>query len=205
MGRSGGTPVPAGGLLVEPLEMLQRRFQAGDGQAFARLAEPHLDALYTLCLRMTNSHADADELAQETLVRALDRHELYRPGAPVRPWLLTIAANLCRSRMRSPWWKRALPLFGTERGRANPEADVDGADQDARVREAMARLPVIYREALALFYLEDMSYNEMADITGVAVPALKQRVRRGRDMLKETILGMYPQLAFGRMEVEDES
>ena len=72
------------------------------------------------------------------------------------------------------------------------------------MRAALATLPDIYREAVAVFHLEDLSYNEMAEITGVSVPALKQRVRRGTVLLREAIERMYPDLDLARKdETED--
>jgi RNA polymerase sigma-70 factor (ECF subfamily) len=175
---------------------LEQRFHAGDHEAFRALVEPHLDSLYTVCLRMTGSAAEAEDVVQDALVRAMERHALYRPGAPLRPWILTIAINLCRGRLRSPWWKRVIPLLGTEEIRHSPRLDeaLGAVDDDEKVRRALKEVPLIYREALSLFYLGDMAYQEMAEITGQGVPALKQRVRRGKEMLREILSQMYPDL-----------
>ena len=70
----------------------------------------------------------------------------------------------------------------------------DAAGRDELVRAALVELPDIYREALALYHLEDLAYKEMSEITGVAVPALKQRVRRGSILLREKIATLYPEL-----------
>ena len=77
---------------------------------------------------------------------------------------------------------------------ASPEGALDGFARDRKLREALAQIPAPYREAVILFHLDDMTYAEMAEITGAKVPALKQRVRRGIAMLRERLPRMYPEL-----------
>ncbi len=182
---------------------LRRRFQAGDRLAFAALAAPHLDTLFTLALRMTGNKIEAEDLAQDALVRALQNHSAYDPTRPFRPWLLTVAANLCRDRVRSTWWQRVVELV-------HPPADLShGAEdrvlddeRDACVRRALATLPTMYREALSLYHLDDMSYAEMVVITGTSEAALKQRVRRGGQMLESALRRLYPNLVLDRTVIE---
>lgn len=172
---------------------LGQRFRAGDRAAFAQISAPHLDALYTLALRMTGNEAEATDLAQDALVRALEQRARFDATRPFRPWLLTLAANLCRDRLRSVWWRRVVALVDV------PPAPIDAADDrlaeeegDAAVRRALSTLAVHYREAVALYYLEDMTYAEMVLITGVSEAALKQRVRRGLEMLEAAYRRLYP-------------
>jgi RNA polymerase sigma-70 factor (ECF subfamily) len=175
---------------------------AGDRAAFAALARPHLDVVYTLCVRMTSNAAEAEDASQEALVRALRQRAAYDPTRAFRPWLLTIAANLCRDRLRSAWWRRVIPLSPGAGPASAGEEDAVDRDRDARVRDALATLPAIYREAVSLFHLDGMTYAEMTEITGVAVPALKQRVRRGLLLLEEAVTRMYPALASGRTRAD---
>lgn len=185
---------------LDPEELeLQRRFVAGDREAFGLLVEPHLDTLYTACLRLMSSAAQAEDAAQEALVSAMRNHHGFTVGRPLRPWLLTIARNRCRSTLRGPWWRRVLPLDTPQVSPDNdPEYVTVALDSDAKVRRALMTLPEYYREALALFHLQDMSYAEMSEITGVGVPALKQRVRRGSALLREKVQKLYPELDRGR-------
>lgn len=180
-------------------DALRRAFAAGDLDAFDDLAAPHLDSLYTLALRMVGSAAIAEELVQDALVKAMERHSSYAPDRAFRPWLFTITANVCRDRLRSAWWRKVLPLVASPPSpRPSPEHTIEALDRDAKVRQAMMALPPKYREALALFHLDDLSYAEMTEITGVQVPALKQRVRRGSAMLRERLSRMYPEFVQGR-------
>lgn len=177
------------------LEELRQRFHQGDIDAFQELVAPWVDDVYTICLRLTGSAADAEDLAQDALIRAIQKHHLYNPDRALRPWLLTIAANMARSRTRSVWWKRVLPFVKEATSpRPDPGREVEGLDEDAKVRQALSTLNPIYREAVALFHLDGMTYKEMEQITGVAVPALKQRVRRGTRQLRAAITKLYPDM-----------
>ncbi len=139
---------------------LQRRFQAGDPEAFEQLVAPHVDDVYTFCLRISHRDEDARDLAQDSLVRARRKHATYRPGLPVRPWLLTIARNLWRSRLRSPWHRMRVALQSwapEEDPNPGPAARTEAAERDRKVRSVLSTLPPIYREAVSLFHLSDMS------------------------------------------------
>lgn len=180
---------------------LRARFVSGDRRAFEELVRPHLNLLYTLCLRMLNDAVQAEDAAQETLIRALSRRNRYNPERPFRPWLLAIATNLCRDRMRTVWWRRVVSLVRDERpDEALPDTLLAGSESDRRVRAALATLPDIYREALSLYHLEDLSYAEISEITGVQVGALKQRVRRGGGLLRDAMVRMYPEMAAVRTD-----
>lgn len=182
-------------------QSLGLRFQEGDRRAFAILVTPELDALYTLCLRVLGRAVDAEEVAQEAVERALLAHRRYDPERSFRVWLFTIAVNRCRDRMRGAWWSRVFGVEG-ELPQTTPScaALLERMDEDMRLRELLSRLPLIYREALSLYHLEDLSYHEMSEILGVSEPALKQRVRRGREMLRQMIDSVYPEMAVGRRE-----
>lgn len=176
---------------------VQQRFQAGDPKAFEQLVAPFADDLYTFCLRVSRREEDARDLAQDVLVLARRKHATYRPGMPVRPWLLTIARNLWRSRLRSPWHRlrQAVHAWTPESDSSPGPAELaEEAERDEKVRTVLATLPPIYREAVSLFHLADMSYAEMEGITGASTASLKQRVRRGNTLLAEKISKLYPEL-----------
>lgn len=180
--------------------MLEERFLQGEALAFEQMVSPHLDSVYTLCLRLLGRRELAEDVAQEALAKALAACGRYDPERPFRPWLLSIARNACRDRQRSAWLRRVVVLVRPQVDeRVDTFGDLVGKERDALVRSALATLPVTYREAVALFHLEDMSYAEMAAITDISVPALKQRVRRGSQMLKRAMERMYPELVADRI------
>ncbi|MFH1465322.1 MAG: sigma-70 family RNA polymerase sigma factor [Pseudomonadota bacterium] len=178
---------------------LARRFQRGDVAAFEELARPLLDMLYTFSLRVVGNEQEAEDIAQEALIRALRNHRRFDPERPFKPYLMRITLNLCRDRLRTVWWSRVLPMNQAPHEVApGPELITEAAERDAKVRHALSTLPRKYREAVSLFHLDDMSYAEMSEVTGTKVPALKQRVRRGLGMLDEALTRLYPELVEGR-------
>ena len=181
---------------------LQRRFVAGDGEAMGLLVRPHLDALYTVALRLMGSPSDAEDCVQDALVLALRKCHQFTVGRPLRPWLLRIVRNQCMSRLRGPWWRRVIGLSMDPPAVHDTAYVSEALDRDAQVRRVLMTLPNNYREALALFHLQDMTYAEMAAITGVQVPALKQRVRRGSALLRNKMAKLYPEFVPERREDE---
>ena len=181
-------------------------FRNGDRQAFETLCQPHLDTLYTVVLRIVGSREIAGDVTQDALVRALSNCHQYDDTLSFRPWLLKIAVNRARDRLRTVWWRRVVP-FTSERASTLPAADtlLNDASRDRLVRDALMHLAPNYREALTLYYLDDMTYAEMAEITDAAIPALKQRVRRGQTMLREKIQIKYPELVPARTSDNRES
>ena len=179
---------------------LRQRFKLGDRAAYAAIVAPHLDTSYTLALRMVGNEAEAADLAQDALVRTLEQHDRYDPARPFRPWLLTVTANLCRDRLRSTWWRRVAGLIELPAAEDAPlDEQLAIEESDAGVRRALGTLPVHYREALSLYYLQEMTYAEMVQITGASEAALKQRVRRGTLMLEAAYGRLYPARAASRI------
>lgn len=199
--RRSASPGPAVG---PRREHVRARFVDGDTDAFDELARPHLNALYTLCLRVVGNPQEAEDLAQVALVKALEARDRFDPDRAFKPWLFQITLNVCRDRLRTVWWSRILPLSkAPEEPQPSPELRTEATQRDAMVRHALSTLPQKYREAVALFHLEDMTYAEMSEITDTSIPALKQRVRRGLEMLGAAVERMYPELVQGRIKCDD--
>lgn len=165
-----------------------RRCLAGDREAFADLVARHQDRVHGLCLRLCAGHgADAADLAQETFVRAYRALGRFDPNRPLLPWLLRIAANLCRDHGRR---LRARPEHlgedGTDRW-PDPAPGPETAlirEQDRRaVRRAVAELPDHLRLLIALAYDEELPLAEVARITGLPLTVVKNRLFRARRAL----------------------
>ncbi len=160
------------------------RSRDGDRGAFAALVGRYRDRFLRHARHMLGDQEDAEEVVQDTLVRAyraLDRCEPQRFGA----WAYKILVNRCRTRaIRGHWFRRRrVDLHLAE--------DVGTMDEDVLWREeinrALATLPVDQREAFLLKHVDDMTYEDMSSMTGASVPALKMRVSRACDRLR-TIL-----------------
>ncbi len=174
---------------------LMARVRAGDEAAFAALMARWEVPVKRLIARIVFNVSEAEELAQETMVRVWQQRDKFREGAAVRPWIFAIATNLARNRLR--WWRRRPTVSQqdwseTEGGRR--EAGGGGAEEGARrlegaeragaVRAAVAALPVELREALVLFEYEELGQAEIATVLGCSVKAVESRVARAREKLR---------------------
>lgn len=166
---------------------LVRRVLAGDSGAYAGLVARHRDRLGRYATRMLGSREDAEDAVQETFIRAyrsLPRCDPARFG----PWVFTILVNRCRT-LGAQRVRRARTL--EEAPAALAVSERDPAEQQAwseTVRWGLARLGAVHREALLLKHVEDLTYEEMAELTGASIPALKMRVKRARDELRAILL-----------------
>lgn len=160
-------------------------------QAFAQYVLPEVDVLYRVAMSMTRNNADAEDLVQDTLLRAyraIDRFDGRHP----RAWLLTIMRNaqVNRVRRRRPELLRdpdatmeRVADTGTD-GRTTEDLVVDGAF-DARVEEAFDALPEKFRSVVELVDLQGHSYQEAADDLGVPVGTIMSRLHRARSRIRK--------------------
>jgi RNA polymerase sigma-70 factor (ECF subfamily) len=149
---------------------------------------PHLDAAYNLARWLARSSADADDIVQEAMLRALRGFDGFR-GTDAKPWLLTIVRNVFLSSIRRTRRKMMpLPEDGEEAlvdDAPDPEHVMMGTDQGRKLDEVIATLPSGFREVLILHEMEDMSYRDIAQATGTPIGTVMSRLARARAMLKE--------------------
>ncbi len=186
---------------------LLEKAQAGDMAGFEALVERHRDHVYSLALRMTRSEADAAEVTQETFLSAYQHLAEFRGEAAFGSWVHRIAANHSLMRLRhSRVVKNAeeeikgQPEFNERGSLAEyPESDwsrrADERVLDSELRRAIQQasdgLPESYRQVFLLKDLDDLSYEEIAEITGDSVPAIKSRLHRARLALRDAIDRFY--------------
>jgi RNA polymerase sigma-70 factor (ECF subfamily) len=173
-------------------ELLVRRVLAGETQAFARLVERHRDRLARYAVRMLGDLADAEDALQDTFVRAFRSLPRCRPEG-FGSWLFAILVNRCRT--------HAARRARREEVVVTSEAAVAGAfvpspeahEWRHAIAWALDQLPTDQREAFLLKHVEGLSYDDMQQLTGTRVPALKMRVFRAREelrrLLRETVRG----------------
>lgn len=187
-------------------QQLLTRSQAGDVLAFEALVAAHRDKVFGLALRMTRSEADAAEITQDTFMSAYQHLNDFRGDAAFGSWVHRIAANhaLMRLRHRKVVQAAEQELKGpefTERGslaeypqqdwsRDAEEKALD-AELGQAIQQATDRLPEGYREVFLLKDLEGLSYEQIAELTGDSVPAIKSRLHRARLALREAIDAFY--------------
>ena len=160
--------------------------------SFEREALVHLDVLYRVALRLTGNPADADDLVQETMLKAYRAWDQYEKGTNAKAWMLTILRhafiNEYRRRTRHP---ETVDVDSIEPYAVFPEVqdeDPQGAffDRivDDEVLRAIDQLPEVFRETLVLSDVEGMSYQEIAGILEVPVGTVKSRLFRARQLLQ---------------------
>ncbi len=163
------------------------RAQRGDSRAFEELVRPHQEIAFRVAYLITRNAADAEDAAQEGLVKAWRALGRFRAGAPLRPWLLKIVANEARNRRRSAGRRERLALRAASPGEAapSPEEAVVAADERARLLAALDELPDQARLVLACRHLLALSEEETAAALGVRHGTVKSRSARALERLRE--------------------
>jgi len=164
--------------------------QGGDSAAFGRLVRLHQRSIYRLAYGLTRNASDADDLAQETFVRAYQAIGRFRVGEPLRPWLSRIAVNLAyslfRRRKRRP--ETALePLIeagGQFAGSDDPAENTAERERDELLGAAFAELSPEHQSILVLRVVEGMSYDEIARALSLPPGTVMSRLSRARADLK---------------------
>lgn len=164
--------------------------------AFEDLVRAHQDRVYSIALRLTGDQHDAEEVAQDTFVRAYRAFAGYQEdrlqAIRLRPWLATIAVNLARNvgrRARSRPRGGALPetAVPADDPRSRPEAVVARREAAERWAGLVLELPERYRVPVVLRHVDDLSYTEMAEMLGRPEGTLKAQVHRGLVMLRAAL------------------
>lgn len=148
-----------------------------------RLLEPIHDRAHAFARSVSRSRDDGDDLFQESLLRALDKLGTLRDDAAFKGWLYRIIINHHRNRSRRAFWRRLLPLIGNEAGDDRAHDETLGSVERARI--ALGQLPAEMREAIVLHDIEGWAVGEIAELEGVSMSAIKSRLSRGRERLRD--------------------
>ncbi len=173
---------------------------SGRSPEFDRLVLEHLDMLYAVALKLTRNTVDAQDLTQNTIVKALRFHDKFQKGSYIKAWLLTILRNTFindyRRRARRP---NVVELTGAEPApEASPDPEVPLATTgrryedviellDDKVRAAIEELPDDFKMAVIMADIEDKSYKEIADAMGCPLGTVMSRLYRGRKLLRQKL------------------
>src|SRR5260370_9883067 len=162
-------------------------------------ALPHLDALYTMALRLSRNPDDANDFLQETVLRAYRFFHQFESGTNCRAWMLTILFNNFRNGYRKS--SREQPASSadefdrkveneslrTDPAGSNPEAMLSGQGMEGEVETALAGLSAELREAILLVGVEELSYQELSGVLHVPIGTAKSRVSRVRALLRDVL------------------
>ncbi|HZU81122.1 MAG TPA: sigma-70 family RNA polymerase sigma factor [Acidimicrobiales bacterium] len=174
-----------------------------DRARFSELAMEHMPSLYTAALRMTRNPADAEDLVQETFLKAYRAFDRFEEGTNLRAWLYKILTNTFinsyRAAKRRPekadvddvedlyLYRHLGELQRDDLGRSAEDEVLDHITDD-EVKQAIESLPETFRIAVLLADVEGFSYKEIADITDVPIGTVMSRIHRGRKALQKALL-----------------
>jgi RNA polymerase sigma-70 factor (ECF subfamily) len=173
-----------------------------DQATFAEQAEPFMDGLYSAALRMTRNPADAEDLVQETYLKAYRAFHTFQEGTNLKAWLYRILTNTYinqyRAKKRRPeesdldevedlyLYRRLGGLEGAREGRSAEEELFDHLTSD-EIKEALESLPEQFRMAVLLADVEGFAYKEIAEILDIPIGTVMSRLHRGRKGLQKQL------------------
>jgi len=164
---------------------------------FEEIALVHLGAIYRTALRLTHNRAEAEDLTQDTCLRAFRGFHRFDPGTNCRAWLFTILRNAFRDRLRrrhhelldaeSADWDGETPSVTSEGMARHPEEEFFLTALPGDVDRALRALPLPFREVVMLSDLEQLSYKEIAEVVGCPIGTVMSRLSRGRALLRQAL------------------
>lgn len=191
--------------------------QAERVERFERDALEYLDQLYSAALRMTRNPADAEDIVQETYVRAFSSFHQFKPGTNLRAWLYRILTNTYintyRKSKRQPQisdadqvedWQIARAASHTSDGL--PSAGLEALERipDAEITEALASLKPDFRDAVLLADVEGFSYKEIAEIMDTPIGTVMSRLNRGRKQLRALLADKAAQMGIANAKANED-
>jgi len=178
-----------------------RRCLGGDAEAFGVLVERYQDRIFNACVRIVGDRETAREMAQEAFLRGFERLATFREGARFSTWLFAIAINQCRSELRRRKTKKHRPPLSLDAARAEregagyeppsreagPGVAIERREMRRRLERELAALPENYRVPVVLRDVEELSYEEIAEVIGKPVGTVRSRIHRGRLLLRDRL------------------
>jgi len=177
----------------------KRESSEGTRESFEREVIPHLDSIYSMALRLARNPEDANDLLQETVLRAYRFFHQFSPGTNCRAWVLTILFNNFRNGYRKSSREQVsqseaefterleAQSMAADQTQSDPEALAFAGVMAPEVTAALNALPEEFRSALLLVDVEELSYQEVSGVLAVPVGTVKSRVSRGRSLLREAL------------------
>ncbi len=183
---------------MDERQVIQRVLD-GDQEAFAGLVTAYEKQVYNLCLRMCGNQEDARDLSQEAFVKAWRGLQFYQFEAAFSTWLYRLTSNVCidflRRKKRAP---QTVPPLQNENGEdvepevadslPSPEEQLLHRERQSQIAWAMGQLEPEFRQVLTLRVIQELSYEQIAEITDLKVGTVKSRIARARWKLKKILL-----------------
>ncbi|TDQ40696.1 RNA polymerase sigma factor SigW [Aureibacillus halotolerans] len=175
-----------------------RQVKKGDQNAYGDIVELYKNKVYHICYRVLGNAHEAEDMAQEAFIRAYVNIHTYDTSKKFSTWLYRIATNVSIDRMRKkkPDFSLDAEVHGTEGldmysqlSSEDPlvEEQVESLELQGWIQEEIMGLPLKYRSAVVLKYIEDLSLKEISDILDLPINTVKTRIRRGREALRKRL------------------
>jgi len=182
-------------------EQLILDFQNGKIEAYNEIVSRYKDRLTNFVFRYAGNYDDCDDIVQETFVKVYVSKHLYREIAKFSTWIYTIAINIAKTRAIKKSRYKTMSLseiyddeekdFDIPDEARSPEKDADSVIQDKFIQKALNSIKEEYRKLVVLRDIEDFSYEEICDMTGLPMGTVKSRINRGREKLQELLKEIY--------------
>ncbi len=165
------------------------RARRGEPAAFGELVRRYQTTVFNVCYRLVSERREAEDMTQETFIRAYARLEIFDLERPFAPWIRRVAANLCFNRLSS--LPAIQPEVDEERDpddpARRPEAAYEEHERAELLRATLASLPAHYRAVIELRHYQEMSYEEIAETLHLSLSDVKSHLFRARKLLAEKI------------------
>ena len=142
------------------------------------IVKRHENKLFRIAVAIIGSGAEAEDIVQEVFLKLFEKPQKFESQSHEIAWLIRVTVNLCKSRLRSHWWKRTVPLLKTHPASTEEQHDL---------MESILALPPKYRIAIHLFYYEGYSTREISELTNQREPTVRAQLTRARQKLKGII------------------
>ncbi len=166
----------------------------GDNEAYGKLVQLHQSSVFNVCYRMLGEHQSAEDLTQDTFIRAYQRLNTFDIDRPFGPWIRRIATNLCLN-----YLKRKQPIIQAledevtliSTNSANPEIAQEHLERNLKIRQALLELPPHFRAVIELRHFQEMNYQEIADALNLPLNTAKSHLFRARKLLAKKLENAY--------------
>lgn len=163
---------------------------AGDNAAFEELISRYKNLVFSVVLRMVNDAEDANDLAQEVFIKTYRNLDKYSPEYKFSTWIIRIATNTVIDfrRKKRPETVDLDEMIFEPSDEKTPESKYLASESKNELSAIIEKLPDMYKMPIVLYHIEDMSYQEISDILGISLSKVKNRIFRGRKILKDIII-----------------
>ncbi len=182
-------------------EELILSFQEGDNNAYNELVRRYKDRLVNFVYRYVGNYDDCEDIVQDTLVKLYVSKHLYKEIAKFSTWIYTIAINLAKTKVIKKQKYKVFSLstayededkeFDIKDEAYLPDVDANSMFQEKHIQKALNSIPENYRKLVILRDVEDFSYEEICDMTGLPMGTVKSRINRGREKLQKLLKDIY--------------